>query len=338
MGSEEITEIIMDLFDLKVKYIKILILVSIVAFFLVIAFNIYQGLMTLAYAEIVFLFILLFAVFNLEKRYKLSVYMIYLYSLFLMALVIHVQVIQNKWQLAVWMPVYVLAMAIITDPKGGVLSGIFVILVSAIFIYRMGKIDDPVLFFYLVQLAIAIILVSIFYFAFYEMWRKYGELLKERADFDALTGALSRRKILELIDLEIERVKRGGKSFSILMLDLDGFKRINDEMGHLYGDKVLKEVVTAIRSVIRKSDYCGRFGGDEFLVLLPLTDVEGAKVLACRILSEIKKVGIGASVGIAEYKDGLTAMELISQADKALYCAKSSQQDKVVVFSTAKPV
>ncbi len=332
MGSEEITEIIMDLFDLKVKYIKILILVSIVAFFLVIAFNIYQGLMTLAYAEIVFLFILLFAVFNLEKRYKLSVYMIYLYSLFLMALVIHVQVVQNKWQLAVWMPVYVLAMAVITDPKGGVISGVFVILVSTVFIYRIGKIDDPVLFFYLVQLAIAIILVSIFYFAFYEMWRKYGELLRERADFDALTGALSRRKILELIDLEIERVKRGGKSFSILMLDLDGFKRINDEMGHLYGDKVLKDVVAAIRSVIRKSDYCGRFGGDEFLVLLPLTDAEGAKVLAGRVLNEVRKVGVGASVGVAEYRDGLSAMELISQADKALYGAKSSRQDKVVVF------
>ncbi|BAT71483.1 signal transduction protein [Thermosulfidibacter takaii ABI70S6] len=321
----------MELQALKVRVLKRLFALAIPALLILSVYNFTKSLYELAWAEIILSLILILAIYIIDQKYKLAVWLVVVSSSIMMIFAIRTQVVLDKWNIAVWMPVYVLGIAIMTDYLVGAMSAVYVVLLTAYFVFRTGKYAIVEVIFYLIQLVIALALTAVFYFAFYEMWRRYEALLRERGDIDYLTGALTRRRVMELLDLEIEKAKRGGLVFSIIMLDLDGFKQINDTKGHVYGDRVLQDVAKAIKKVIRKSDYFGRYGGDEFIIVAPLTDVEGAKALASRLQEAIKKVGVGASVGIAQYSPGMDVEKLIQVADRALYVAKRSLDPKIVV-------
>ncbi len=166
-------------------------------------------------------------------------------------------------------------------------------------------------------------------------------LTRELSIKDALTGIYNRRFIYEAFEKEISKCRRLKKNFSILLIDLDNFKKINDTYGHLAGDKVLTEVALLLKTELRSMDYIGRFGGEEFLALLAETSKKEAFLIANRLreklsshsiyLSSGEKIYITASFGVAECpSDGDDINTLLSTADKRLYKAKTLGKNLVV--------
>jgi diguanylate cyclase (GGDEF)-like protein len=166
--------------------------------------------------------------------------------------------------------------------------------------------------------------------------------LQELAYYDPLTGLPNRRFFFEHASLIFEEVKRYEKPLSLLVIDIDHFKKINDTYGHDVGDLVLKTFADVLRGTVRKSDICARFGGEEFVVLLPNTDLKGARVLAERIRATVAKnpvehgsivIVFTVSIGISQYRKGMQNIdELIKEADIALYRAKEGGRNRVEVF------
>lgn len=161
--------------------------------------------------------------------------------------------------------------------------------------------------------------------------------LREQSQRDELTGLYNRRYLHGRLDAELSRVQRGGK-LMVLMVDLDGFKRVNDEEGHDAGDTVLRAVAGALLKATRRSDVVARYGGDEFLVLLPDTGPEGCQAVAARIVDHARDAGratfpaipVTASVGIAEVRAGDDALSVVRRADESVYAAKRGGGDRAV--------
>lgn len=170
-----------------------------------------------------------------------------------------------------------------------------------------------------------------------ELLRAQAATLEELATTDVLAGTFNRRKFNELILAEIERVRRYGHPLSLLVVDIDHFKRINDTHGHEAGDEVLIVLAGLIRAGIRATDSLARWGGEEFVVLSPEVSVEEAAGLAERLRSaagtyKYSFVGrVTASIGVAQHRVGETPDELFARADEALYRAKEGGRDRVEV-------
>lgn len=169
-----------------------------------------------------------------------------------------------------------------------------------------------------------------------ELTRAHEDILRI-SQTDALTGLANRRTIDETMAQEISRAERLGSGFSLILGDLDHFKSINDEFGHLVGDGVLVAAAAVLAAQARPYDLPARFGGEEFLLLLPESTLEDAMTIAQRIriaISEKTIPGIQRhitmSLGISTWTAGDTAGELISRADVALYQAKRRGRNRVV--------
>lgn len=173
------------------------------------------------------------------------------------------------------------------------------------------------------------------------------ERLKKLSITDHLTGLLNRRYFQERLEEEIARSSRHGRPLSLMMLDIDGFKIINDTLGHPVGDKLLKQVSDAIMDSVRTMDIVSRFGGDEFLVLLPETHPDRAAHIAERIRQAVGKIALAldseapeqdvvtsVSIGIASYpQNGHTLEKLVEQVDRALYQAKMKGKNRIQILS-----
>lgn len=170
------------------------------------------------------------------------------------------------------------------------------------------------------------------------------EQMRQHADYDSLTGIHNRRHFESTLTREMDRHQRYGQDLSLLLLDLDHFKRVNDSWGHLAGDTVLRAVTDILRNTVRKADYCARYGGEEFVVILPQTGVDNAALLAERLRRKIQTlkimfdsstIGVTASIGISclngcRHKDENI---LTQEADIALYQAKDLGRNRVVRHS-----
>jgi diguanylate cyclase len=160
--------------------------------------------------------------------------------------------------------------------------------------------------------------------------------IRLQATHDDLTGIFNRRHMINVMIAEGERVKRSGDRFSILILDIDHFKKINDRYGHPTGDRVLVEFALIVQGQLRASDQLGRYGGEEFLVILPETDIDAAQAAAERIRSAVASaafrdldVRVTVSIGVACAESGEAHEEVFSRADRALYRAKARGRDRV---------
>jgi diguanylate cyclase (GGDEF)-like protein len=164
---------------------------------------------------------------------------------------------------------------------------------------------------------------------------RYAEA-REHAELDSLTGLHNRRLFYEFLTREIARARRYERYVSVIVFDLDDFKRINDRIGHLGGDAVLADVADKVRSVVRATDIPCRVGGDEFSVILPESSRDDAELLADRIAlairtQKIEKIGaLKISAGVAELRADDTAADLFKRADHALYRAKHAGKARVV--------
>lgn len=153
---------------------------------------------------------------------------------------------------------------------------------------------------------------------------------------DFLTGAFNRQYIDSLLEQEIERASRHQTTFSILLIDLDNFKTVNDDYGHLEGDNVLKEVYQCMASNIRKTDTVGRWGGEEFIVICPETSNEQACNLAEKLINKVQKLGFSnnhqqtISIGVAQHLINDSLSSIVERADNHLYQAKSKGKNQAI--------
>ncbi|MEO2083328.1 MAG: GGDEF domain-containing protein [Desulfurobacteriaceae bacterium] len=188
--------------------------------------------------------------------------------------------------------------------------------------------------------------ITLFFNYLEELTRKYNEVfelkekllkeLQERAMYDYLTGLYNRHVLIELLEKEIERVKREGEErVFVVFLDLDNFKKVNDIYGHEKGDEVLKEVAKILRESFRKYDIVSRFGGDEFVALVPTKERDKDQLLARlveierRIEETFSDFGISISYGIAVAPDeGVNVSELINLSDKRMYMMKEKKKKR----------
>jgi diguanylate cyclase (GGDEF)-like protein len=163
------------------------------------------------------------------------------------------------------------------------------------------------------------------------------EELKRLATTDKLTGAYNRTKFQEIIDREMERVKRHNQALSMIIFDIDHFKAVNDSYGHSAGDYVLKTIADIVRENIRKIDYFVRWGGEEFMIISSETNLDDAYALAERIRAIVENytfeaVGkITVSFGVTEFKENDTENSFVKRADNAMYLAKRKGRNLVEV-------
>ena len=165
--------------------------------------------------------------------------------------------------------------------------------------------------------------------------------LERLANMDSLTGLLNRRAILSRLEEAIAHVKRYEEELCVLMLDIDHFKLVNDEYGHIVGDDVLEKVGTILRRRIRDTDSIGRYGGEEFIAVLPKADFSSALSVAERVRKALtaakmqdpqgNSFGITISQGLTKYQPGDDRESLISRADSAMYQAKRKGRDRTAI-------
>ncbi|MFL5870626.1 MAG: EAL domain-containing protein [Solirubrobacterales bacterium] len=168
--------------------------------------------------------------------------------------------------------------------------------------------------------------------------KRFEAQLKRLADHDPLTGLFNRRRFEEELDAGLARLKRFGVSAALLILDLDGFKYVNDALGHGAGDQLLTGVARLLRERVRPSDVLARIGGDEFAVLLPTADEDSARSVATDLLQGLRElavelegrpIGVTASIGVVCFgREATSEEELIAEADRAMYFAKDSGRDR----------
>ena len=172
-------------------------------------------------------------------------------------------------------------------------------------------------------------------------------IVERQALVDSLTGLANRRSLEETLRLELARAARFGESVTIVLADLDDFKQINDTYGHQAGDEVLKAFAATLRSTVRESDMAGRWGGEEFALVLTGTDSLGGARLAERARRTIEErevempngdvVSVTASFGVASFPETTELGEVLAAADSALYAAKREGKNRVVVAAESVP-
>jgi len=169
-------------------------------------------------------------------------------------------------------------------------------------------------------------------------------LAEKQAKTDSLTQCYNRKMFNELLSAEVKKADRHSHIFSLIIFDIDNFKLVNDTYGHLVGDEVLKQMASVVSDTLRESDVFARWGGEEFSILLPETDLEGAAVLAEKVRKTIASHDFGkpgkqtCSFGVAHYSHDISEYNLITNADNALYYIKNNGKNQVAMFTKEKMI
>ncbi|MBN2345139.1 MAG: diguanylate cyclase [Candidatus Aminicenantes bacterium] len=179
-----------------------------------------------------------------------------------------------------------------------------------------------------------------------EIERQYHSRLFQLAARDALTGLYNKRYILHELENHCRITRRSGRLFSIILIDIDDFKQVNDRFGHLAGDEYLAEVAGLFRRSLREQDIAGRIGGEEFLIILPETALDGALQLAGRMRQNVEEfvlhhrenlIRTTISAGVCQFENAVgDVRDLLHLADQAMYEAKRAEKNKVISSGLSK--
>lgn len=239
---------------------------------------------------------------------------------------------------ALWFPmVYLLAFNLFSRRQA--LRFSLVYLALGLLAGGAGLLLNPSLNLSAINTALQFTLSNIAYLALLYMFahlRRYYAQMYQMAYTDSLTNLTNRRAMQRRLESELERARRYNRPFTLLLADLDHFKQVNDTYGHSVGDQVLREVAERLAHHLRESDSLARWGGEEFLILAPETDLHQAQLLAQRLLEAIREapmsgVPVTLSFGVACYRQDDSIAALLSRADEALYRAKASGRNQVVL-------
>lgn len=239
---------------------------------------------------------------------------------------------------ALWFPmVYLMAFNLFNRRQALRFSLIY--LASGLLAGGVGLLISPSLNVSSINTALQFTLSNIAYLALLYMFaylRRHYAQMHQMAHTDALTSLINRRAMQQRLEGELDRARRYNRPFALLLADLDHFKQVNDTYGHSVGDQVLREVSGRLAQHLRESDILARWGGEEFLILAPETDLHQAHLLAQRLLEAIREnpvsgVPVTLSLGVACYRHGDTIAALLSRADEAMYRAKASGRNQVML-------
>jgi len=174
---------------------------------------------------------------------------------------------------------------------------------------------------------------------------KMFERMQRQATTDGLTGLANHRAFYDILEKELWRSRRYGGEISLIMVDIDNLKKINDVYGHRVGDKVIKEISRKIKTCIRQIDTAARYGGDEFAVILPNTALAEATVVAERMVDMVSsspitwekgQIALSISVGLGQYEGDISPEDITNRSDQALYSAKEAGKNTVRIFEPSK--
>ncbi|SNR65564.1 GGDEF domain-containing protein [Desulfurobacterium atlanticum] len=283
-------------------------------------------------AAAIFLTIFSIFLYRLEKYYFSAI--VFISSIVMVCFSILLQREHSLYMWFITVPMLSILLLPFKDAVMFITLFIFGFLYTGIYIHNH---DIRAFAYYFINLTAFIVVSSVGAFVLKRIVEENFIQLIELSIKDPLTGAYNRYAFLDFINEEMERAKRYGFSISIIMFDIDDFKKINDTHGHLKGDEVLKEIARLVRENIRKCDKLVRWGGEEFIILCPHIGVEEAEKLAekLRRLIENNDFGIKVTVsfGVAEVDFEKGIDDAINKADEALYHSKRSGKNKVSVFS-----
>jgi diguanylate cyclase (GGDEF)-like protein len=174
---------------------------------------------------------------------------------------------------------------------------------------------------------------------------KLFEKIQRQATTDGLTGLVNHKTFYETLEKELNRSRRYGGQISLIMVDVDDLKRINDTYGHRAGDKVIKEISRRIKQCIRQIDTAARYGGDEFAVILPNTPLKDATIVSERMVEAVsltpatwkkEQIPLSISVGVGQYDSDINPEDITSRSDQALYSAKQAGKNTVRTFKPSQ--
>jgi diguanylate cyclase (GGDEF)-like protein len=177
--------------------------------------------------------------------------------------------------------------------------------------------------------------------------RELNARLELMARTDLLTGLANHWEMVTRLASEKNRAERNGKAFSIVLADIDHFKRVNDTHGHLAGDRVIRAIADTLRTSLRREDICSRWGGEEFLIILPETDLQRAGTVAEKLVARVRRaeipweghsIRVTVSIGYGVIEPGMGVDELIRLVDDALYSAKAAGRDRISAVETRSSV
>ena len=176
---------------------------------------------------------------------------------------------------------------------------------------------------------------------------KLFERIQRQATTDGLTGLANHKRFYEILEKELWRSRRYGGQISMIMVDIDNLKKINDTYGHRVGDKVIREISRKIKACVRQVDTAARYGGDEFAVILPNTSLSDAIIAAERIVDAVsnspivwkkEQIVLSVSVGLGRYDADTSPEEITSRSDEALYTAKQAGKNTVKIFEPSQKI